>query len=246
MKKQNTSFLNRKLFAVLSLSGALILSGCASTGSSFLSDDSSADPRLTQGSDAQFFSKSGFQACAAGASVAVLACMVSNSSNKAGCAIAAGVAACGVAMGGNYYLDQRRSQYSNTNERLQVMTTDVQEDTQRIVARTETAYAVISDDKKRLAEMEQQQAVNALNAEEAKKELQQIDQNIAVLNRDLDNMNKKVGEYQKVATQERADGADTAAMAQVDAEIAKMERQVSALHSEVESLYDQRNAIKLG
>ena len=99
-------FTPRTLLGSLML-GVALLSGCASTGSSLLGG-TQADDRLTSGQDAKFFSRSGFQACAGAAAVGVLACMLSNSSNKAACAIIAGVAACGVAMGTNYYLDQRR------------------------------------------------------------------------------------------------------------------------------------------
>ena len=66
------------------LAVALALTGCASTGSSLLGG-AETDPRLTESSDAEFFSKSGFQACAGAAAVGVLACMLSNSSNKIAC-----------------------------------------------------------------------------------------------------------------------------------------------------------------
>lgn len=62
-----------------------------------------ADPRLSAGNDAKFFSTSGYQACAVAAGAGVLACALSNSGNKAACAVVAGLAACGVAMGANYY-----------------------------------------------------------------------------------------------------------------------------------------------
>lgn len=236
---------NSKLLTALSLSVALTLSGCASTGSGFL-NNASADPRLTSGSDAQFFSKSGFQACATGAGVAALACLATNSSNKAACMLVAGIAACGVAMGGNYYLDQRRSEYANTNERLQAITTDVRADTQRIVARTETAYAVIQDDKRHLAQIQKQIAAKQMDEAKAKSELAQIDKNIEVMNRDLANMTKRAEEYEKVAQKERDDGANKNTVAKLDKDIAAMRKQINLLQKEVASLYDQRNAIQLG
>ncbi len=239
------NFIHRsKLLLALSLSASLILGGCASTGSGLLGG--SADPRLTSGSDAQFFSKSGFQACAAGAGVAILACLATNSSNKTACMLVAGIAACGVAMGGNYYLDQRRSEYANTNERLQAITTDVQADTQRIVTRTETAYAVIQDDKRHVAQIQKQIASKQMDEAKAKSELAQIDRNIDVMNRDLANMTKKADEYEKVAKQERLDGANKNNVTKLDKDIATMRSKINVLQTEVASLYDQRNAIKLG
>lgn len=239
-------FMNRsKLLMTLGLSASLILSGCASTGSDLLGG-ASADSRLTSGSDAQFFSKSGFQACAAGAGIAALACLATNSSNKAACMLVAGIAACGVAMGGNYYLDQRRSEYANTNERLQVITSDVQADTQRIVARTETAYVVIQDDKRHIAQIQKQIASKQMDEKKAKSELAQIDKNIDVLNKDLANMTKRAEEYEKVAQQERLDGANKNSVSKLDQDIATMRSKITVLQGEVASLYDQRNAIKLG
>ena len=233
------------LLVALGLSATLILSGCASTGSGLLGG-ASADPRLTSGSDAQFFSKSGFQACATGAGVAALACLASNAGNKPACMLVAGIAACGVAMGGNYYLDQRRSEYANTNERLKAITSDVQADTQRIVARTETAYAVIQDDKRHLAQIQKQIATKQMDEAKAKTELAQIDQNIAVMNRDLANMTKRAEEYEKVAQQERSDGANKNNVAKQDKDIANMRSKINVHQSEVASIYDQRNSNKIG
>src|SRR5690554_1589088 len=143
----NVPFCFKKLFIGSAVAGALLLTGCASTGSSMVSNGSSADPRLTQGNDAQFFSKSGYQTCAAGAAVGVAGCLLSGTSNRTQCAIIAGLGACGVAMGANFYLDQRRNEYASTTERLEVMSQDIQQDTQRVIARTETARQVLADDR---------------------------------------------------------------------------------------------------
>ena len=56
---------NSKFLLSCVMSASIVLSGCASTGSSMT--DATADPRLTQGEDAEFVSKSGYQACAAAA-----------------------------------------------------------------------------------------------------------------------------------------------------------------------------------
>lgn len=228
------------------LIGSLILAGCASTGSSFLQDASvAADPRLTKSSDAEFFSKSGYQACAAGALTGVLGCTLSNSSNKALCAVAAGIATCGVAMGANYYLDQRRSEYANSAERLKVMSNDVREDTKKVQERTQTALQVIADDKKSLARIQTDMKRQALDKTAAQKDLGRIDKNIAVLRKDLDNMNDKVAQYREVSDAESSAGNKKQA-AQLDAEIKKMNSQVASLQGEVDMLFEQRSAITLG
>lgn len=233
-----------KLQIAFILTGSLLLTGCAGTGSSMLGGDG-ADPRLTQGSDAQFFSKSGYQACAVGAGVGILSCALSNSSNKAVCAIAAGIAACGVAMGANYYLDQRRSEYADTTTRLQKMNADVEQDTRNVVARTVTAQQVIRDDQVRIAQIKQDMASKKLDKAKAQTQIAEIDQNIARLRKDLGNMRTKVTEYTKVADQERAQGAG-AEIRQVDTSILKMNEKVASLQKEVDALYSQRSAITLG
>lgn len=234
-----------KLLVALGLSASIFLSGCASTGSSFLGGPS-ADERLSSSSDAQFFSKSGLQACAAGAGVAILGCLVANPGNTTACMLIAGVAACGIGIGGDYYLEQRRAQYKNTNDRLQAITSDVQAETQRVIARTETVSAVIQDDKRQIAQIQQQIATKQIDEAKAKAELSQIDKNIEVLNKDLANMTERAELYEKVAQQERADGATNNNIRQLEQNIATMQSKIGALQKEVASLYDQRNAIQLG
>lgn len=240
---QVKSFFRAKTLVSLVMSSVLVLSGCASTGSSLATN--SADTRLTKDNSAQFFSRSGYQACAVAAGLGVLACLVSNSSNKAACAIATGVAACGVAMGANYYLDDRRSKYSNTNQRLQAMTKDVQEDTERVVQRTEVAQRVIVDDKAKIAQIKRDMANKNINIEKAKKDLTGIDQNIAILNRDLKNMQAKVDAYEETVQKERQDGAGNK-VATMEREIERMKQKVFDLKAEVDALYNQRSAITLG
>lgn len=236
-------FFRAKALVSLLMSSVIFLSGCASTGSSLVT--SSADTRLKNDSSAKFFSRSGYQACAVAAGLGVLACLVSNSSNKATCAIAAGIAACGVAMGANYYLDDRRSKYSNTTQRLQAMTKDVQDDTERVVQRTEVAQRVIVDDKAKLAQIKRDMASKKVNIEKSKKDLTSIDQNIAILNKDLKNMQAKVDGYKEAAQKERQDGAGNKVVT-MEREIERMNQKVSSLKAEVDALYNQRSAITLG
>ncbi|NWE37773.1 hypothetical protein, partial [Pseudomonas gingeri] len=166
------------------------------------------------------------------AGIGILSCALSNSSNKAVCAVAAGITACGVAMGANYYLDQRRSEYSNTGQRLTKMNNDVQQDTQNVIARTATAQQVINDDQTRIAQIKQAMASGKINKAKAQTDIAEIDNNIAIMRKDLANMRNKASEYAKVAQQERQDGAGPE-IKQVDASIAKMNEKVAALQKEV-------------
>lgn len=231
----------------LMLVAALAVTGCASTGSSIADKNAgTADPRLTSGNDAKFFSTSGYQACAVAAGAGVLACALSNSGNKATCAIVAGVAACGVAMGANYYLDQRRSQYSNTTERLNVMTGEVQKKNAQLAERTSTLQRVIADDKQQIAQIQKGIQAKTVDKAKAQQDLANIDQNLVLMRRDLKTMQTNVTEYQKVAQAERESGANAADVKKVEDEIAKMNTKVASLQQEVDGLYSQRSAITLG
>lgn len=254
MQSKHISFMTstlswKKVQMMVAVAGSLIaLSGCAATGSSFLSgnsDGTAADPRLTQGSEAKFFSRSGYQACAAGAATGLIGCALTNPDNKTQCMIVAGLGACGVAMGANFYLDQRRSEYANTTERLAAMSADIQEDTRKVIARTETAQEVMQEDKSRLQRIQNEMETQQLDEEAAKSELAAIDSNIEILRRDLVNMNKKSDEYQAVAVAEQGE-ASPEEMARIEQDIDVMNQQVLALQQEVDDLYNMRSAITLG
>ena len=115
--------------AFIALVSCLFLAGCQNMGGG------DVDPRLTEGEEAKFFSKSGAQACAAGALTGVLACALSNSGNKAACMAIAAVAGCGVGAGANYLLDQRRAKYANNEQRINSFIQDVQADNQKLQTR---------------------------------------------------------------------------------------------------------------
>ncbi|EHK60305.1 hypothetical protein P8S55_04710 [Halomonas sp. M1] len=246
--KARTLSLKKALMMSAVAGSMLVLSGCVTTGSSMLSGNGSnaaADPRLTQGSDAQFFSRSGYQACAAGAAAGMLGCAITNPSNRTQCMIIAGLGACGVAMGANYYLDQRRSEYANTSERLEAMSADIQEDTRNVIARTETVREVMEEDKARIQRIQTDMEAQQLDQAAAERDLAAIDSNIGILRRELANMRKKADSYQEVAAAERVE-ASPAEMARVEQDIDVMNQQVLALQQEVDELYNMRSAITLG
>ena len=149
-------------------------------------------------------------------------------------------------MGANYYLDQRRSEYSDTTTRLAKMNSDVERDTQNVIARTATAQQVINDDQAKIAQIKKDIATKKVDKTQAQMQIAEIDSNITRLRKDLGNMRVKVTEYTKVADAERAQGAAGAEIKQVDMNIMKMNQKVAALQKEVDGLYSQRSAITLG
>lgn len=236
---------NRKFANVLSgfaLSAMMILSGCASSGGGM----AGPDPRLTNGDSAKFFSKSGYQACAMGAAAGMVGCALSNSGNKATCAVAAGLLACGVAMGANYYYDDRRSKYSNTTQRLDAMTADVKADSEKVAMRTELMKSVINEDKQAISELNNSIAQKKVDKKSAEQKLVRIDSNIKSMRNEIANMEKKSAEYRSAAKLERDSGVSAQEIAATEAEISKLEQQVARLNVEVNELYSQRSAVTLG
>lgn len=215
------------------------LTGCASTGSSLLGG-AQPDSRLTQGSDATFFSRSGLQACTAGAAVAITACLLTASGDKKLlCSVAAGVAACGVAMGANYYLDHRRGQYNTTAEMLDAISTDIQEDTNKLRQRATTMQEVIDSDKQKLVALETEVRQQKLDEASARKQLATVDADIQRMQRELGNVDKRAAAYREAA-------GETAGGDKLNARIKELETEAAQLHNALGGLIAQRDSLDWG
>jgi predicted nucleic acid-binding Zn-ribbon protein len=223
--------------------GALALAGCQTIGPL---NQGELDPRLANSHGAQFFSKSGFQACVGGALVGILGCQLSNSSDKGKCMIIAGLAGCGVGLGANYYLDDKRAKYANIEDRLDAYIADVRKDNVELQGLIEDSRGVIADDRRKIKQISQDIAAKKVKREQAQKQLADIDGNAAYLKNALDNARTKQQEYTKVAEAERNSGASKARLDALDGEINKLKQQQEALQSEWDQVYGQRDAIKLG
>ena len=154
--------------AVLSL---VLLAGCAGITSY------GVDPRLTQGDDSDYFTKSGVQACAAGAAAGALACLVSNSGNKAACMAIAAVAGCGIGAGVDALIDQRRKQAASKEQYLNSLIADVQNDNQKMAERISTFDQVISENSKTLAALQTAVANKTVDQKKATADLAQLTRN---------------------------------------------------------------------
>jgi uncharacterized protein HemX len=221
----------------------LILTGCQTTGSL---NGGQVDPRLANSHSAQFFSQSGFQACAGGALAGVLACKISNANDKGKCMILAGLAGCGVGMGANYYLDDKRAKHANVEDRLDAYIADVRKDNEDLQGVIEDSRGVIADDRSKIEQLRKAIATKQVKRKEAQKQLADIDNNAAFLKNKLDNARAKQQEYVKVAEAERKSGASRARLDALDAENNKLKQQVDGLQSVWDQVYGLRDAIQLG
>ena len=218
----------------------VVLAGCQSTGSS---SGGGVDPRLANNQDVEFFNKSGWQACAGGAALGALACAVSNSSNKAVCMAAAAIAGCGVGMGANAYLDNQRKKYASQELQLDAAIKDVESENARIQNATNVAKSVIASDKKTLASIEKDMAAKTVKKDEVQKQIKGVDANIAYLRNTITDMKKHEKQWQDVSASMKKSGSDTG---NLDSKIALMRDKIGSLHGELDSLYTQRTALKVG
>jgi len=232
-------------FVCVLLSGCLATTGGPAAENAEAVPDVTADSRLTEGADANFFSGSGWQSCAVAGGVTAAACLAL--SGKPLKCLAGAVAVCGVAMGANYYLELRRSQYSNATLRLQEMTKDVKKDSDKIKMRSETFRRVLKDDKQRLADLDKSIKAKKVSTENAKKELASLDKNVKHMRAELSGMKEKAANYEKVLAAEKGDSkGKSPALTEVEKEIRVLNSQVAKLEQEINSTYSLRDAITLG
>ena len=220
----------------IALLSCLFLAGCQNMGGS------DVDPRLTEGESAKFFSKSGAQACAAGALTGVLACALTNSSNKAACMAIAAVAGCGVGAGANYLLDQRRAKFANNEQRINSFIEDVQSDNQKLRSRMQNISVVLQENQKTLASLNAQVAAKKVDQKKAKAELDRINANKAYLEKELANINTRIDDYQDIIEKERAVGAN---VRQLQGQLDQLSRTRDAMKGQLDVAYGLASSIKV-
>jgi DNA repair exonuclease SbcCD ATPase subunit len=203
---------------------------------------SDVDPRLTEGESAKFFSKSGAQACAAGALTGVLACALTNSSNKAACMAIAAVAGCGVGAGANYLLDQRRAKFANNEQRINSFIEDVQADNQKLQTRMQNINVVLQENQRTLKTLNAQVAAKNIDQKKAKAELDRINANKAFLEKELANINTRIDDYQDIIEKERAVGAN---VRQLQGQLDQLSRTRDAMKGQLDVAYGLASSIKV-
>ncbi|MCG3463854.1 hypothetical protein L7G72_18970 [Xenorhabdus bovienii] len=200
------------------------------------------DSRLTQSQDVEFFNKSGWQACAAGAAAGALACLLVNGDHQAICIAAAAIVGCGVGVGANAYLDNQRKKYASEEQLLAASINDVKAENQRIKNVTATAKEVIKTDKLTLAQINKDIAAKVVKKDQVQKQLKGLDANIVYLRNTIKEMKEHENQWQSVSTQIAEDGTKTK---DLNNQIVQMRKNIGSLQQELDSLYEQRTAIKV-
>ncbi len=235
----------------LLVSITLLLSGCANTGSSLLSS-TPPDSRLTTSEQAKFFSSSGAQGCGLGALTgaglgALVGAISGNSKRVITGALIGGAAGCAAGMTANYYLDSLQKDYATTSDRLQAMDKDIKQNTADLEKATATMKQVISDNQATLTKISLQKDTAGFDKASAIKELSKIDANIKVMKDKIKIMKEKDSAY-KIALQGQQinSQSEKTQLAALNKEYNQMSAQITALESEADGLFNQRQAISLG
>lgn len=226
-------------------------SGCASLG---LGGSSGADPRLEN--QAKFFSASGLQACLVGAAATILIGEIEDALDddkkkkddkkilgveQKTLLIAVGV--CGVAMGANYYLELRRSQYASKEQGLNQMVADAKKDNANLSSLIATSRQVIAEDKTEIDQVKAELRQRKISREQAETKLASVDANRMQLEKTLANLKQRQQNWRAIVSAERQDGRNTAAL---DAEIATLNKQIASMESALIEFNDYRRISAVG
>ncbi|HDX1178241.1 hypothetical protein RF161_02395 [Pasteurella multocida] len=235
----------KSILGVLTLSTAVVLAGCQNTGGSYFGSKSS----LSTGEEAEFFSDSGWNACAWGAAGgAVLGAGVALLSGKdAGTATAAGAAGaavgCGALMGTNYYLEKQRKAYAKKEDRLNAYIAETRKNSDMVKKATAKAKAQLDRNNKTLVNLNKQLKSGAIQQADAKKQLAQIDADIKAAQNNLASMKKRAQTLREVASKEKSSGLN---VSRFEAEIASLNKQIATYERLVDASSKQRSAIQIG
>jgi peptidoglycan hydrolase-like protein with peptidoglycan-binding domain len=189
------------------------------------------------------FNKSGLQACLiTGGATAVLTYLIKKDE---GAAIAAAIVGCGVGIGANYYLQQRRKEYASDEQRLEQMIADVRADNERLGRIIASAEEVVSDDKKKIDSIDRAYKQKQITMEQARQQMQSVDDNREYLEQTLANLKKREADWLEIAEAERGNQS-SADMAGMDQEIGTLQNQIAALESDLEILVNRRSVSPIG
>lgn len=244
--------LQRGVCAVAVASMLVSVSGCQTTG--FLASDAGA--KTAQGlpltpaeiqmrQDAEQFDKTVIGGVATGALIgatlgALAAALSGGDSKQIARTAAIGAAAGGVYGGIDGYVTAKKQQAGRDEIRaLQATAADVRKDNEKLQAFITSSDNVLAEGKARLASLRGDVATKKLSAQQAEQARQREEQNIKSMNNTLAQAKKTREQYAQAAVQL---GNSPQARRDLDSEIARMDKQVSALENNI-SEYNRALAV---
>lgn len=231
---------SKSFLTILALSSAVALSGCQNMGSS--------SSTLAQGEEVEFFSSSGWGACAVGGAVGAVGgtAIALMSGADAGTAAAVGVGSavvgCGVAMGADYYLEKQRSAYAKKEDRLKAYIDETRKNSQMVERATNKAKGQLAKNNQLMANLNKQLKAGQIQKAEAQKQLAQVDADLNAAKSTLEGMKKREQTLRDVARKEKASGLK---VGKFEAEIASLNKKIAAYEKIVQASSKQRSAIQV-
>jgi predicted nucleic acid-binding Zn-ribbon protein len=142
-------------------------------------------------------------------------------------------------MGVNHYVQTRRSQYADKEQRLQVMIMDLRKENERLEALVGTTRQVVAEDRKRIARIDDAYRTKEISMAQARSEMRAVVDNRNHLRQTLDALRQKESDWMKVSIYERHAGSNTQAL---DAEIQELKRKISTIEEEL-AVMDQEISV---
>jgi archaellum component FlaC len=157
-----------------------------------------------------------------------------------GCAV-------GGAIGGGVgaYVADKQEKFATKEQQLDAMIGDVRGENQRLSGLISSTQQVIADDKARMDQIDQQLASGKITMEQAKKQIASVDDNRAYLDNTIKELRKRKDTYAEAAKQ-TTNGASKAKADAMNQEIATLEKQISQLEAERNSLVQRRTVSRVG
>jgi hypothetical protein len=162
-----------------------------------------------------------------------------------GALIGAGIGALlgGVAGGatGSYYAEKKQ-RFANEEQRLDSMIADARAYNAKTEATLATTRAMVAEDQQRLEAIDRDVAAKRMSREQAQRELAGIDRRRQLLEATIVSQKERRDEWKQAAAEARSDSQNPK-IAQVDQEIARLEKQVTLMQSELDALNSRRATV---
>lgn len=231
------------------LIAALALSACQTTGEASSRPLTPAEQQLRAEADTFNETVAGgvVTGVVVGALLGVLVGAASGGKNRGqamATGAAVGAAAGGVLGGVDGYMTAKAQENANNKVRmLNAMTEDAKKDTDRLKRLVASSEQVLADSKSRLESIKNDVAAKRLTVAQANAERSTIVENQALLQKTLETSVEKRNSYKETSNRMKAQGGNTAEM---DAQIAIMEKEVQELEANVSSLNSALEVTRVG
>ncbi len=198
--------------------------------------------------DSGFVNQSYVEACVAGGvGGAILGYVTGDKKDedRSKRAMLAGGIGCAAGMGANYWLQGEREKAAIKEEDMQEMLSSLKEDNKKLSGLLSSSKEVVAEDKRKIEQINSDLESKQISKEEAKRQMAEVDGNIAHLNKTLAKLEERKKNWNELGDKVQASPSapDSKAMT---VEIASLEKKITLLKSELGSLEQARQVSAIG